>query len=381
MRKAIAALLVIGVLVACSGCRPKASYEAAYTSLGAPIEGSGILGATSACVWDIEVYNNTLFVGSGDFDKNHGPIHMWYYDFDQGEWAAEDILRDEQISRFYVFDDVLYASGIDPESSWDLGNYYSYTASERKWETHSVLPGGVHNFDLIKFDGKLFAGLGVVGNDSPVVVSPDGKNWTEVLLYKDGERRDTHNSGFIRVYDFFELNGSLYAYFYLYYDGKTFKEIYCYDGEKFVYHSNMIENMEYNKKTYMLITQKAEFKKQQYIVNGHLYKTADMITAQKVDVGENVEVADIRKIGNHLYVLCNQEVPCEDGTTEFRVSVLKSKDGEEMREVFYYTFPVRALSFTYYNKHFYFGMGYGKTSQEYEYHFDNGTILSVDYAA
>ncbi|MBQ9963999.1 MAG: hypothetical protein IJP14_02635 [Clostridia bacterium] len=381
MRKLFAIILVISISCMCLGCAPKETYEAAYTSLGAPIENSGILGSTSACVWDLEVYNNTLFVGSGDYDKNHGPIHMWYYDFEKGNWASEDILRDEQISRFHVFDDVLYAPGIDPESSWDVGNYYSYTASERTWETHNVLPGGVHNFDLIKFDGKLFAGLGTIMKDSPIVVSEDGETWEEVLLYKDGQRRETYNSDWIRVYDFFELDGSLYAYFYLYCDAEKVKEIYCYDGEKFVFHSNMIETMQENKKTYVPITQKTEFEKHQYIVNGHLYKTADMITVQKIDVGENVEVADLRKIGNTLYVLCNQEIPHEDGTTEFRISVLKTKDGENMREVFYYTFPVRALSFTYYQQHFYFGMGYGKTSEEYEFHFDNGTVLSVDYTA
>ena len=50
-------------------------------------------------------------------------------------------------------------------------------------------------------------------------------------------------------------------------------------------------------------------------------------------------------------------------------------DGIEFEEMFSFTYPVRALSFTYANEHFYFGMGYGiRAKQLYD---ENGMVLSV----
>jgi hypothetical protein len=126
--------------------------------------------------------------------------------------------------------------------------------------------------------------------------------------------------------------------------------------------------------------QKLEFKGYEYIVNGNLYKTADMITADMIDMGEGVEVQDARVIGKTLYLLCNEPMDTEDGETQFRVSVKKSKDGETFTEAFYFSYPVRALSFTHHKKTFYFGTGFGIKGKN-DYHFENGTILSVDYRA
>ena len=380
MKKWCAVVLALVLLVS-SGCAPKAPYEATYTELGIPAETTAVIGTTSCCAWDVEVYENALFVGSGDYDKNHGPVGMWQYDLKTGEWlGGDEKMPDEQVSRFYVFDDKLYAPGTDPKDSWDLGNYYTYTKDDGKWTINRVLPGGVHNFDLIKFDGKLFAGLGVTGKDSPIVMSTDEKTWTAVPMYKDGKLRERNGETYIRVYDFFVLDNTLYAYFYLS-DGKTAaRELYRYDGENFVYHSDMIATLKFKRQTYEHIAQKMEFKGCEYIVNGNLYKTSDMITAEMVDMGEGVEVQDARVIGKTLYLLCNELVDTEDGETQFRVSVKKSKDGETFTEAFYFSYPVRALSFTYHNKTFYFGTGFG-TKGKNDYHFENGTILSVDYRA
>ena len=98
-----------------------------------------------------------------------------------------------------------------------------------------------------------------------------------------------------------------------------------------------------------------------------------MKEASVISLGEKVKINDIRVIEDTMYLLCNE--PVNEEQTEFRVSVVRTKDGENFEEMFYFSYLVRALSFTYSNKHFYFGMGFGtKAQQEYE---QNGMVLSV----
>ena len=205
-------------------------------------------------------------------------------------------------------------------------------------------------------------------------MTEDEKNWTSVFLYKDGKLRETNGAEYIRVYDFFVLDNELYAYFYINYNKTNYNEIYKLEDDKFVYYSDMISQIKAVKSTYKFFNQKAEFLGKQYLSTGLLYCTDDMKTAEQIDLGENVTTSDLRVIDDTLYVLCNEKITT-DQTEEFRVSVKRSKDGQTFEEMFYFNYPVRALSFTYANKHFYFGMGYGiKAEREYE---QNGMVLSV----
>ena len=54
---------------------------------------------------------------------------------------------------------------------------------------HGVVGSGVAEI-LTTHKQKLFAGLGVVEGDAPVVCSEDEKNWTSLYLYKDGKIRE-----------------------------------------------------------------------------------------------------------------------------------------------------------------------------------------------
>lgn len=373
MKKIIAIVLALLCAVSVAGCKPKYPYEAEYTELGIPLKDYYKTGGIERCVWDIEYLDGNLFVGSGDYDKNKGPVMMYRYNFEEQAWKLDNSVLDEQIERYFIFDDRLYAAGCDPQTSWSYGNFYYYEGTS--WKTNNTIPGGIHNFDMVKFDGKIFVGLGVVDGDTPVKMTEDEKNWTPVYLYKDGKIRETHGAEYIRVYDFFVLRGELYAYFYTYYEDTAFREIYKYDGEKFVYYSDMIKNVKRANNMYAHINQKCEFNNKQYFSRGYLYQTEDMKTAERINVGDATSVSDMKVINDTLYILCNERINAEGEEDKFKVSVKRSKDGQEFEEMFYFDYPVRAISFTYVEKHFYFGMGYGvKAEKDYE---QNGMVLSV----
>ena len=373
MKKIIAIVIALLCAISVAGCKPDYPYAAEYTELGIPLKDYYKTGGVERCVWDLEYFDGGLYVGSGDYDKNKGPVVIYHYDFEEQAWKIDSGLPDEQIERFYLMNDKLYAAGCDPQTSWSYGNFY-YCENGR-WQTNNTIPGGIHNFDMIKFDGKLFVGLGVVDGDTPIKMTEDEQNWTPVYLYKDGKIRETYGAEFIRVYDFFTLNGELFAYFYTHYGENPYYEIYRFEKDKFVYHSDMISSLTVARTGYKLIAQKAEFKGNQYIAAGYFYKSSDMKTAELIDVGEKTAVNDIRVIKDCLYLLCNEKITDEEGKETFRVSVMRSKDGETFEEMFYFNYPVRALSFTYADEHFYFGMGYGiKAQKEYE---QNGMVLAV----
>lgn len=372
MKKIISVLLALLCVISIAGCKPNYPYEAEYTELGIPLKDYYKTGGIERCVWDIELYKDELYVGSGDYDKNKGPVNVWKYNFAEEEWKSNRALPDEQIERFFLFNDRLYIAGTDPQSSWSYGNYY-YTDGVR-WVTMNDLPNGIHNFDLVQFDGKIFAGMGVQEMSWPVAVSEDETNWDFVKFEKDGAELDFKGLEYIRVYDFFVLKDTLYAYLYLGSPAKT-REIYRFDGEKFVCHSDIPMNIKYSRSSYNYFAQKTEFGGKQYFTTGHLYKTEDMKTTEIIEFGEKTTVNDIRVIDDVLYILCNEKAEDEEGNETFRVSVKRSSDGETFEEMFSFNYPVRALSFTYGNEHFYFGMGYGtKAKKEYE---QNGMVLSV----
>ena len=372
MKKITAFLLLAVTILALASCG-KYPYQAEYAELGIPLKDYYKTGSIERCVWDVEYLDGNLFVGSGDYDKNKGPVMMYRYNFEEQAWKLDNSVSDEQIERFFVFDDKLYAAGCDPQTSWSYGNFYYYEGTS--WKTNNTIPGGIHNFDMVRFNGKLFVGLGVVDGDTPVKMTEDEQNWTPVYLYKDGKIRETNGAEYIRVYDFFTLQNELYAYFYTYYGEQAYREIYRLEEDKFVYYSDMISTLKFSKTGYAGIAQKAEFKGKQYFTTGYLYKSEDMKTAERINIGDKTNVNDIRVIGQKLYLLCNEKITDESGNETFRVSVMRSKDGETFEEMFYFSYPVRALSFTYNDKHFYFGVGYGiRAEKDYE---QNGMVLSV----
>ena len=368
--KIFTALILVLVCLAVYSCN-QVSREIKYTELGIPTSASYKKPIVARCAWDLKYFDGKLFVGAGDYDANSGPVDIWYYDFDKGNWEFSGSVYDEEVSRFTVINGKLIAPGIDPKDGWELGNYYEYNGS--KWIKRRKIPGSIHNFDMIEYDSMIFAGLGVAEGQHPIACSVDGgETFKQLKLIKDGKALypvGTH----IRVYDFYTLNGELYAIFRRYGENMpSLHEVYKYKDGEFVYHDTMDGKLNYSSYKYNYVGDKEEFCGNVFMTTGYLYMTDDMSEFVKIDLTGAEKVHGLTVYNNKLYALGCEQSP--DGT--YRVSVWENKDGSSdgFKELCYFNYNAPPISIEYAKGQFFIGIGdrYGKN----EY---NGMVLSVDY--
>lgn len=364
-------LCVIAIvnLTSCSGTKTIDSIV--YTELGIPTSERYSEGVTARSPWDMAINENKLYIGSGDYDTNAGPVDMWCYDIDKKTWSNSGTVPEEEIDRFCVIDNKLVVPGIDPQEDWSLGNYYVLDGNQ--WVKKRNIEGGLHTFDIVEFDGMLFAGLGVLKGSYPVVCSKDnGESFENVIFYKDGEKLDTTGSQNVRVYDLFVFKDKLYAVF-MYGDSEITYDLYRYENGMFVYDNQWYGKVSQIKLTNNIITGKTQFKDNMYFTTGYLHTTEDMTNLTYIIFPDEQVVYDICTDEKYLYALCANKQ--EDGT--YKVFVYRN-DGQiitNFHEIFNFVYDVPPLSIVCKDNNFYIGMG-----DTNNIHDKNGTILFVEYA-
>ena len=120
------------------------------------------------CCWDIKIWNGQVFRGAGDYDKNTGTAAVLAFDIATQTWQSYGTVPDQAIHSYEEIAGTLYAPGIDPTGGWELGN--CYVLEDGKWKVRRNIPNGIHNFDMIEFDGKIFAGVGTEDVDDTLGV-------------------------------------------------------------------------------------------------------------------------------------------------------------------------------------------------------------------
>lgn len=354
---------------------PETVHRIPYTAVGIPSREDYPEGDIARAPWDMVLYEGILYLGSGDFDKNTGPMYIYAYNTATGEWTRSEKLPEEEINRFTLSNGVLYAPGIDPRESWKLGNYY--TLENGAWQKHRTLPSAVHTFDVISFENMLFAGLGVSAGKSPVVRSTNkGESFAEVPFEKDGVTVDTSHAKLVRTYDLIEFQGTLYATLSIG-DSHPDYELYRYDTERgvFVFLSDLSDTLGRIKFNHQRITDTAIFEDELFFVTGKLYATGDMTSFREVKLQGVDLVCDIYTDGDDVYLLTATKANDEEG--DFRASVWQAWeiDGKtEFVELFNLYYDVPALSLAVDGKHFYLGLA-DTTAQNAL----SGTVLHVEY--
>ena len=351
-----------------------------YEELGIPTAENYSSDMIARCVWDIAYFNDKVYIGAGDYNKNMGPVPIYAYNTKTNEFELSGTVNDEEVSRFVVIDGKLTAPGIDPyweKYGWEYGNYYSLTDSGT-WELVRTIPLGIHCYDMVECDGRIFAATGTYSGKYPVSVSSDGgKSYKDVLFYKNGNLLDTSvyttESGKNRVYDLFVLKGAVYA---LYSPELQTSDLYKYEDDRFVYVDTWSDK-EYRTYRYMqkgLINDKTEFEGKYYFACGTFYVTDDLINLKLIEMTELYNITDVINGGDRVYALSN--VRADDGN--YRISIYgNSKEApEQFTELYAFEYSDFALSFTYDGENcFYIGTGFrGNLSSGNK----NGMILKVD---
>ena len=318
----------------------------------------------NAC-WDVKIWNGQVFRGAGDYDKNAGVTPIFAFDIATGRWQNYGTVPDMAVHSYEVIDGKLCVPGIDPSGGWSLGNYYYL--EDGKWKTKRTIPNGVHNFDMIEFDGKIFAGVGTEDVEDTVAVSTDGgENWSYVPLYEDGKPLDTTGYKWTRTYEFTQYNGQLYALlsFQLGFGSKHM--LFRYENGKMVVVNDqvfpLIGGISVGRKYW---NGEFEFDGACYITASSLYAIRDFSDQENFEVikmpkGERVADAFLRD--GVIYTLTfNQDTK----TKEFNVVIYKSTTGKtgSFTPVTSFTYSVPPVSFDYDGNHFYVGMGYYSTAK------------------
>ena len=141
-------------------------------------------------VWDLQVVQDRVLIASGDAWKNSGTniqkIDVVSYS-SNNFFTKEFTVDDEQIHRFIVLGAKVLIPGFDPLEDWSLGNFYTLEtrclAPVPCWSKSRTIPFGVHTYDLIDFENKLFVTIGGYDPEtkSGLLESDDaGRTWKSV---------------------------------------------------------------------------------------------------------------------------------------------------------------------------------------------------------
>ena len=365
----ILCIFTIANLASCSTQQTVDSIS--YIELGIPTAQRYTEGVSARSPWDMAIIDDKLYIGSGDYDTNSGPVDMWCYDFDSETWSNSGTLLEEEIDRFCFIDGKLAVPGIDPQEDWSLGNYY--ILDNNQWIKYRNINGGLHTFDIVEFNNMIFAGLGVSSGSYPIVCSTDGgKTFNPVTLQKNGKAIQTSDSQKVRVYDLFLFQNTLYAAF-MYGDSEITYDLYRYENGVFEYDNQWYGKIHQIKFTNNIISGKAEFGDNMFFTTGYLYATKDMRNFTRITFPDSQTVYDICKDEKYLYALCGSEQ--DDG--KYKISVYRN-DGKSItnfHELFNFVYEVPPLSISCQDESFFIGMGNTNSI-----HDKNGMILFIKYS-
>ncbi len=353
--KIISYFVIILLTISLNACAAKKDADSIIyeKTLGMPF--AGCYDSISAQTpWDMIIFDNKLFIGSGDYDKNCGPAKIACYDIATNEQTIYTV-PDEQISNFSVINGKLTSPGIDPMNDWSIGNYYIF--NENTWETKRNIPRGIHTFFMLEFEDKIFAALGTDKDHFPVAVSHDGGNsFYEVKFEKNGQPYPVNDSLNDRVYNMFVLNEQLYV---IRFSSGEY-EVFIYDGGTFKYVTAWVYDIVFP--SFDHFSQKSDFSAcvthndTYFFSTGYLFKTKDAKNIEYVELDENILIIDQYENNGILYALAIKENP--DDSFASAIYQITENGCIFLFEV---TNDSYAVSFAVDNNNFYLGFGYNKT--------------------
>ncbi|MGN0115366.1 MAG: dockerin type I repeat-containing protein [Acutalibacteraceae bacterium] len=336
--------------------------------------------------YDMVAYDHKVFISCGNYKTNQGPVSLRYVTRDADKFSLADKLQTEQVSKFYIFNDRLFATGVDPKQ-WGVGQFYEYDTDTRSWIVRNVFGGQLHCYDMVYFGGKyFFAGSNVKDTDNkelyPMSVFKNTTdeltgsmlNYETVPFYdKDGNEISLDPdkfSGAPRIYELMEFDGELYAFNYDWYvtdesllptDVNNFNGVYKYNIDKDCF--EFCEDLSFYEKflnvpflkDHEAIMKDFEWNGEYICINDGILVTKDFANWEKrtIDGYEDYIARDCEVIGDKAYVLAN--VKTDDG--KWINCIFETEDFKSYRPILHFDTADFARSFAYTDGAFFFGIG------------------------
>ena len=129
-------------------------------------------------------YQGRIHLGYGDYSANTGPIDMVSFDPELDGFIEHGSITSEDAQYFFVFDEMLFASDVDPRGHEAIGSVFRLSDTCATWETMTPVPGAVHNYGMAEFDGRLWLTTGSLEGAPARVMSTEdfGESWREELV-------------------------------------------------------------------------------------------------------------------------------------------------------------------------------------------------------
>ena len=134
-------------------------------------------------VWDMQLYNDKIYLGHGDSAANSGNTPIWSLDPKTSQFTNEFLTTTEQVDEFFPIGNELYTLDHDP-TGVNHGNLYCTDGTAKgggEWCVKKNIHGAVHQYSLAQHDGALYVGGSSGTGGSSVWRSADNGPWSGVL--------------------------------------------------------------------------------------------------------------------------------------------------------------------------------------------------------
>ena len=309
--------------------------------LGIPLESKYAEYPLALTPRDMIVYDGFLYISSGDWTGNKGPVEMYRYDIENSKWENSGTLLDEEINSFHLIEDTVYIPGVDPMESWDWGNLY--LLQNGGWQTRRTIPNGIHCFDLAYQNDVLFAAVKTSADYHQVAVSHDmGKTFVYAPLIKNGET--ISNPEF--YYDLFVIGNDVFAF--------CDYELYRYDGSQFLHVTSWKETIKtkyYNTPSSGIFSGEVNDDTRLYFSTGYFYICDEVKNVRQIDTPNKEIVYDMCLHDEKMYLLCNLKIDAGYEVTVYRFDIADEQFLIEAKVIS----DIPAISFAITDDKIYFG--------------------------
>ena len=126
------------IIIGCSHSETSIDVTSKIDYLGNPLSQDGKKGR-ALNIWDLQVFNNKIYLAGGSTVSNSGPINVWAYDPTINSFIKEYTVDEEAIEHYKVFGNQLYIPAADPRNS-DHNKYYRHNIDNiwHKYTSESV---------------------------------------------------------------------------------------------------------------------------------------------------------------------------------------------------------------------------------------------------